>query len=155
MDANARSKALAYLAAHNVMTLATGGPDGPWSAAVFYAAEEFTLYFVSSPDSRHARDLARDARVAAAIHEDYRDWRAIQGIQLAGTVERLEGESREAALACYRRKFGFLNQPVATLAPVLAALGKAACYRLTPTELHFIDNATGFGKRTPVLHLSR
>lgn len=154
MSPSAREKALAYLAAHNVMTLATYGPGGPWSAAVFYASEEFTLYFVSSPGSRHARDLARDARVAAAIHEDYRDWRAIQGIQLAGTVERLEGERREAALACYRGKFGFLGQPVAALAPVLAALGKAACYRLAPTELHWIDNAAGFGARTPV-HLSR
>jgi uncharacterized protein YhbP (UPF0306 family) len=146
-----RDKALAYLAAHNVMTLATVGADGPWSAAVFYTSEEFTLYFVSSPSSRHARDLARDARVAAAIHEDYRDWRAIQGIQLAGRVERLEGESREAALACYRGKFPFLNR---VTGPVLAALGRAACYRLTPSELHWIDNATGFGARTQI-HLSR
>ena len=146
-----REQALAYLAAHNVMTLATCGSEGPWSAAVFYASEEFTLYFVSSPASRHARELARDERVAAAIHEDYRDWRAIQGIQLAGRVERLEGESREAALACYRGKFPFLES---VSGPVLAALGRAACYRLTPSELHFIDNAAGFGARTRI-HLSR
>src|SRR5512138_21503 len=100
-----RQKALDYLAAHNVMTLAT---RSVWAAAVFYASDGFTLYFVSSPSSRHARDLAEDPRVAAAIHEDYRDWRAIQGIQLAGTAERLEGAEREAALACYRGKFGFL-----------------------------------------------
>lgn len=146
-----REKALGYLAAHNVMTLSTFGPEGPWSAAVFYASRELTLYFVSSPKSRHALDLAKDPRVAAAIHEDYRDWRAIQGIQLAGTVQRLEGAEREAAFACYREKFAFLNNPIPALAPVLAALGKAACYRLTPSELHFIDNATGFGKRTQVL----
>ena len=143
-----RAQALAYLAAHNVMTLAT---KSVWAAAVFYASDEFTLYFVSSPGSRHARDLAQDPCVAAAIHEDYRDWRAIQGIQLAGRVERLEGESREAALTCYRGKFPFLNS---VTGPVLAALGKAAVYRLTPSELHFIDNATGFGARSRV-HLSR
>ena len=141
-----RDKALAYLAAHNVMTLATGST---WAAAVFYASRDFTLYFVSSPQSRHACDIAREPRVAAAIHEDYRDWRAIQGIQLSGTVERLEGAERDAALACYRAKFRFLeNAP----APVLEALGKAACYRLTPDEIHFIDNSAGFGTRT---HLSR
>ena len=146
-----REKALGYLAAHNVMAVSTFGPEGPWSAAVFYASRELTLYFVSSPKSRHALDLARDPRAAAAIHEDYRDWRAIQGIQLAGTVQRLEGAEREAALACYQQKFSFLSNPVAELVPVLQALGKAACYRLTPSELHFIDNATGFGKRTQVL----
>jgi uncharacterized protein YhbP (UPF0306 family) len=150
-----REKALGYLAAHNVMTLSTSGPEGPWSAAVFYASRDFTLYFVSSQKSRHALDLERDPRVAAAIHEDYRDWREIQGIQLAGTVERLEGAERDAALACYREKFGFLNNPSAALLPVLEALGKAACYRLTPSELHFIDNANGFGKRTEVLHFNK
>lgn len=143
-----REEALAYLAAHNVMTLAT---SSVWAAAVFYASEGFTLYFVSSPASRHSRDLARDARVAAAIHEDYADWRAIRGIQLSGTVERLEGKAREAALACYRNKFSFLNSPAAALAQ---ALGKAACYRLTPDEIHFIDNSAGFGSRTRI-HLSR
>lgn len=145
-----RDKVLIYLAAHNVMTLATNGPEGPWSAAVFYASRDFELYFVSSPKSRHALDLERNAHAAAAIHEDYRDWRAIRGIQLAGTCVRLQGAAREAALACYRAKFNFLNNPVAELAPVLEALGKAACYRLTPSELHFIDNATGFGRRTQV-----
>jgi uncharacterized protein YhbP (UPF0306 family) len=141
-----REEALAYLAAHNVMTLAT---RSVWAAAVFYASEEFTLYFVSSPRSRHATDLGSEPRVAAAIHEDYRDWRAIRGIQLAGRVERLEGEARAAALACYRAKFPFIED-----AALAAALGKAACYRLVPGEMYFIDNRAGFGKRTQV-HLSR
>ena len=142
-----REKALAYLAAHNVMTLAT---QSVWAAAVFYANEGFDLYFVSSPSSRHARDLAQDPRVAAAIHEDYRDWRAIRGIQLSGTAERLEGAAREAALACYRQKFSFLKIETT----LLEVLGKTACYRVTPTEMHFVDNSLGFGKRARV-HLSK
>ena len=143
-----REKALAYLAAHNVMTLATASA---WAAAVFYASEAFALYFVSSPSSRHAQDFARDPRAAAAIHEDYRDWRTIQGIQLSGTVERLDGKAREAAMACYRKKFDFLEENMPQVASVLAALAKAACYRLVPSELHWIDNAAGFGKRTRIL----
>lgn len=143
-----RQAALAYLAAHNVMTLAT---RSVWAAAVFYASEDFTLYFVSSPGSRHAQDLAREPRVAAAIHEDYRDWRAIRGVQLSGTAEKLEGTARAAALACYGRKFPFL----ATEAKLLEALERAACYRLVADELHFIDNAAGFGARTQILHPRR
>ena len=139
-----REKALAYLAAHNVMTLATAST---WAAAVFYASEDFQLYFLSSPGSRHALDIARQPSVAAAIHEDYRDWRAIQGIQLSGRVERLDGKARDAALACYARKFPFLENESA----LQQALGKAACYRLVPGEIHFIDNAAGFGSRTRIL----
>jgi uncharacterized protein YhbP (UPF0306 family) len=144
-----REKVLAYLAAHNVMTLAT---RSTWAAAVFYASQDFQLYFVSSPQSRHALDIAEEATVAAAIHEDYRDWRAIQGIQLCGRAQRLEGASRDAAMACYRRKFGFLNT---ITGPVLEALGRAACYRLVADELYWIDNASGFGSRTQILHRSR
>ena len=142
-----RDKALAYLAAHNVMTLAT---RSVWAAAVFYASEGFDLYFLSSPDSRHARDLAADPRVAAAIHEDYRDWRAIQGLQLSGTAQRLEGAERDAALGLYAAKFPFLNDPV-----LAAALGKAACYRLRPAQVCFVDNSAGFGTRTEVFHSRR
>ncbi len=132
------------------MTLATGGPGGVWAAAVFYASRDFTLYFVSSPRSRHARHIAVEPRVAAAIHEDYREWTAIQGIQLSGSVERLEGAAREAAAARYREKFRFLEDASAALAPVRAALGEAEWYRLTPSELYFIDNAAGFGQRSPI-----
>ena len=35
-----------------VMTLATGGDQGPWAAALFYVHEGFTLYFLSSPAIR-------------------------------------------------------------------------------------------------------
>ncbi len=143
-----REKALAYLAEHNVMTLATAST---WAAAVFYASEDFQLYFVSAPGSRHARDIAQQPSVAAAIQEDYRDWRAIQGIQLSGVAERLEGKAREAAMACYRTKFDFLDENIPQVASVLQALAKAACYRLVPSELHWIDNAAGFGKRTRIL----
>jgi hypothetical protein len=38
-----REDALSYLEAHNVATLATNGPEGPWAAAVFYANTGFTL----------------------------------------------------------------------------------------------------------------
>ena len=41
MSDDARARALAYVAGHHVMTLATQGPDGPWAAAVFYAADGF------------------------------------------------------------------------------------------------------------------
>ena len=99
-----RQKALAYVATHNVMTLATSGPGEPWAAAVFYASRELDLYFVSSPRSRHASHLQANPKVAAAIHEDYRDWRAIRGIQLSGTAVRLHGTEREAALALKQRE---------------------------------------------------
>ena len=56
---------LSYLQTHHVMTLATRGPIGLSAATVFYVNDEFTLYFLSSPASRHSQNIENSGRVAA------------------------------------------------------------------------------------------
>jgi uncharacterized protein YhbP (UPF0306 family) len=135
-----------YIAARNVMTLATQGPEGPWAAAVFYAGDGSSLVFLSSPESRHCRNLAQDARCAATIQEDCSDWAGIKGIQLEGRVLELQGDERESAQRLYAAKF-----PVAVPADappaVREALAKVRWYRLLAERLRFIDNGKGFGHR--------
>ena len=93
------------------MTLATSGPEGLWAAAVFYASEDFRLFFLSAATTRHARNLAAHPDVAATIHEDHADWRAIKGVQLEGTARRLEGREPEALRQRYESKFGDITSP--------------------------------------------
>ncbi len=147
MSNDVAERALAYVAGHNVMTLATQGPEGVWAAAVFYASEGFQLTFLSAGHTRHARNIAASPRVAATIQEDTSDWTAIQGIQLEGTVQLLAGPEREAALARYAEKFQFLKQPVAAIEKALAGVN---WYRLTPERVYFVDNSRGFGNRDEI-----
>lgn len=151
MDQPARAKALAYLRAHNVMTLATAGAQGPWAAAVFYASDELELYFLSSAQTRHGADIGAEATVSAAIHEDYRGWPEIRGIQLEGRALRLDGAAREAARECYAAKFPFVSERPGAAPEIARALQRVAWYRLTPSRLYFIDNSLGFGHREEVL----
>jgi uncharacterized protein YhbP (UPF0306 family) len=147
MAEDTRERALRYLESHHVMTLATYGESGVWAAAVFYAHEDFDLYFLSAATTRHARDFLARPQVAAAIHEDYQDWRAIRGIQLEGNVAALEGEHRERAIALYRRRFPF----IATAGELAAALSRISWFRLRPDRLYFVDNSRGFGQRDEVM----
>ncbi len=141
-----RVAALAYLEGHQVMTLATRGDDDVWAAAVFYVNQGFLLYFLSAGHTRHARNMAHQPRVAAAIHEDYSDWQAIKGIQLEGDVGLLSGAEKDTAVSLYQHKYPFLTQ-----APeVHAALAKVNWYCLRPTRLYFIDNSKGLGHREEV-----
>lgn len=140
----------AYLAAQQVMTLATQGSDGPWAAAVFYAELDADLVFVSSPASRHAGHLALDPRCAAAIHGPADDWTSIRGVQLEGRVEPLNGAQRERARECYGAKFPFARPALAAPA-IVEALARVQWYRLCIARLLFIDNARGFGKRRAFL----
>lgn len=146
MALNLPPPAAQYLAQHHVMTLATQGDEGPWAAAVFYASCGDDLIFLSSPSSRHCRDLAAQPQCAATIHSEVDDWRSIQGIQLEGRVAELDGDERIRAQQVYAQRFPFVRPGVAPAAIVLA-LARVRWYRLRISRLFFIDNARGFGQR--------
>lgn len=158
----------AFVQSHHVMTLATVGAQGPWAAAVFYAPQRrpdrrstrtpdripggtpdgtptgWTMVFLSSPRSRHAVNLAHDARVAVTIQRDVDDWRQITGVQAEGRVERLDGDARDAARALYAERFPFVAVAPARIAEALA---RVHWYRFVPARLYLIDNRLGFGHR--------
>ena len=141
--------ALAYLANHHVMTLATIGPAGPWAAAVFYVNHGFDLAFLSAPDTRHASDLAANPSAAAAIHEDYEDWPEIKGIQIEGSVRRLTGSDQIDAIARYAKKYPIVR-PGTAPSVIRAALARVWWYELTATRCFFVDNSQGFGHRDEI-----
>ena len=140
--------ALDYLRAHRVLTLATHGPAGLWAAAVFYASERFTLYFLSAPDTRHVHNLIHNPRVAGTIQENYEDWREIQGVQLEGPVQLLERAARDAAVEAFQGKFPFLEYAPD---PIQEALQKVNWFKIIPDRLYFVDNRRGFGHRDRIL----
>ncbi|MFQ5857262.1 MAG: pyridoxamine 5'-phosphate oxidase family protein [Anaerolineae bacterium] len=151
MGETLRQQVLSYLRDHNVMTLATVGPDGPWAAGLFYVNDGFDLYWLSDPDTRHSQDIAHNPQAAVAIHENYQDWRIIQGIQMEGTAE-LVGTLVQAVrpMRLYVGKYPFLGD-LRNPPPALAkALATTRVYRLTPTRVYFIDNTKGLGHRDEV-----
>lgn len=150
MPDDLKQQVLAYLQSHNTMTLATCSGDRPWAATVFYASDDLELYFFSSPDARHSVNLSANPRVAVTVQEDYKDWRAIQGIQLEGRVLQLEGMIEKAkAMAVYGRKYSdvirLFTDPGSGV--FYKAFLKVRFYRIVPDKVFFIDNAQGFGKR--------
>ena len=150
MSDEARARALAYVADHHVVTLATHGPQGLGAAAVFYAADGFRLVFLSAGHTRHAQNIAAAPRLAATIQEDYADWPAIRGVQLEGTARLLAGEERAAAMALYAARYPFLGQAPPAMA---AALERVNWYELRPARLYFVDNSRGFGHRDEIADL--
>jgi len=147
VDDALRTAVLEYLGAHNVMTLATVGPAGPWAAAVFYVNDGLRLYFISSPKSRHCENVSADPRAAATIQEDYRDWPEIKGIQLEGKVAPVDPAELSRARALYGGKFPVVGNIAAAPPAIVAAFANVRWYVLTAEALHFIDNSTGFGNR--------
>lgn len=127
------------------------GPDGPWAAALFYVSDGFTVYWLSDPRARHSQDIARAARVAVTIQEDYRDWRLIQGLQMEGTAERI-GTLHAAAgpMRLYAAKYPFLRNWRTPPRALAKSLATARVYRFIPSRVLFIDNTRAFGYRAEV-----
>lgn len=147
----ARERVLEYLRGHSVMTLATHGEEGPWAAAVFYASDGCTLYFLSAPGSLHATQLAHNPRVAATIQEDQPDWARIKGVQLAGVASELAGEEARHAQRIYGAKYPFVGNAARLPQAIAAALARVHWYKVVPERLYFIDNSVAFGHREQVI----
>lgn len=139
-----------YLGTHHGLSLTTYGPHGLWAASVFYVHTDWTLYFLSAPDSRHSRNLAANPQVAATINPDTADWRQIRGIQLEGSATPVnEPGERTQSFQAYRQKYPLVGQPQ-TPDDLARALGTVQLYRLVPRRVFFVDNSRGLGHREEV-----
>lgn len=143
-----RARIRTQLAEHHVASLATVGADGPWASSVFYAWDEnFALYFLSAPDSRHGRNVGAGATVAASINADYADWPEIRGLQLDGQCELLAPEAEAPVRALYAQRFPIAGMAGKAPAAIVRALAKVRWYALRPRAITLIDNRLGFGQR--------
>jgi uncharacterized protein YhbP (UPF0306 family) len=149
-DSKLRQRVLDYLRGHNVMTLATSGPDGLWAAAVFYVNDNLDLYFLSSSKSRHGVNIAANPRIAATIQEDYKAWPEIKGIQLEGAVFKLDRLEQAAAITRYGMKFPMVANLTQAPPEIARAFSKVSWYKVVPELFYFIDNSRGFGHRDQV-----
>ena len=171
-----RAKVLDYLSHHSTMTVATAGDNQPWATTVFYANDDFSLYFLSNPGtSRHGRNLTANPRLSISITEDYPlkkldDWRHIKGIQLEGTASLLATEEEiNRAVETYVSKYPFVApylKSITAFPGVVSFLEKASrslkfipdfsaslenrFYKVTPSRVWFVDNETSFEQRQEV-----
>ncbi len=146
----------AYLKSHHVMTLATAGDGPPHAAGIFFASDGFTLYFVSDPGTRHGADIAIQPQVAVTIHEDYDDWRQIQGLQIEGPAGVVQSKLELVkASAVYLRKYPwarpFLASPASISAQVARKASNIRFHKVVAHWVRFVDNRKGFGHHEELL----
>lgn len=146
-----REKVESYLCTHNVATLATGTDSELWAAAVLYVNDGFTLYFLSSPTSRHILNLTKSPRVALTVQEDYSDWLKIKGVQLEGTAMKISSAEEKHAIKIYGEKYPLVGLMSYAPLSIASALSRICWYKVTPKRLYFVDNSLGLGHREEVL----
>ena len=124
---------LEYLSAHNTLTLATASPSGtPHAATFLYVNEGPSLYFWSKSSTVSSRHIEQNPLVAFTIDEYTSDLTQTLGVQGIGECSvLLSGEQIARVADLFGQKFPSLS-PGTTMS--------ISFYRITPTEIQFIDN---------------
>ncbi len=125
---------LAYLDAQPTLTLATATRAGvPRAATLTYVNDGLRIYVWTRPDTTTARQMQENPVVFFAIDEYTEDWRETKGIQAAADAQVVLNPSELS------RVIELFEQKYPGLAGALAS--GVSLFRLTPTQLDFIDNS--------------
>jgi uncharacterized protein YhbP (UPF0306 family) len=132
----------------NESTVALGTVDErgePCVAALFYIVDDdLNLYWLSSANSAHSRNLGKNPTASATVYRHTENWKEICGVQMRGRVEAISNrERRSALLKIYCERFN--------LGRVLRlAIGRSTLYQFRPEWFRYIDNSKRFGYRFEV-----
>lgn len=143
-------KALAFIEAHHVLSLALSADGQPHCCSLMYANRGFTLYWVSDPATRHSGiiDALPEAGAGVTIAPDYQHFGDIRGLQMFGKTTRVSGPAEtEDAMSALKARFSLFREFARAPVAVAAAMAKARVYRFRPDSAVFIDNTAGFGSK--------
>jgi len=142
---------------NSYMALGTADETGhPWVSPVWFASEDYTrFHWVSSPDSRHSRNLAARPEVAIAIFDSSAAPGTAEAVYMSGRAEELTGNELERGIELFDRRSQKNIARVWELSDVQPP-SLFRLYRATATE-HFVlirgrdpERGTGVDRREPV-----
>ena len=117
------------------MTLATADESGlPWASPVWYAPADYReLFWVSSPEARHSRNLAQRPQLAIVIFDSHEPggWKALYMSAVAEQLTDVDG-----GIEVFSRRSAEQGLPLWTRDDVLSP-ARHRLYRATVSE-HFV-----------------
>jgi len=141
---NLKAQIADYLGTHRKMTLATVSPEGkPMGHTVEYVSDGIDIFFATKKDTRKVKNINHNPHVAYTVDEDYDNWMAIQGVQMAGTARIIDDQQEAGKIFTnYLKKFPF----VADFPPN----PDLVFVKVTPQDAYFLDYKKGFAHRDRV-----
>jgi nitroimidazol reductase NimA-like FMN-containing flavoprotein (pyridoxamine 5'-phosphate oxidase superfamily) len=134
-DADLDAGARAVFAGNRYMVLGTADADGrPWTSPVWYAREGYEeLYWVSSPQTRHSRNIAARPQISIVVFDSQVPVGSAAAVYIQATAQELSGAELDRGMAVFAREDAAQGLPPWTLADVTAP-AKHRLYRATVTE---------------------
>ena len=95
--------ARAVITANTYLALGSADQSGnPWVSPVYYTPDGFTdFYWVSSPETRHSRNIAGRPEVSMAIFDSHSPIGGAEAVYMTAVAGRVPDEELEPAAAIY------------------------------------------------------
>ena len=105
MAAELADVARSVIDANRYMALGTAdGAGHPWVSPVWFASDDYrNFHWVSSPESKHSKNLATHPEVAIAIFDYSVPVGAAQAVYMKGLAKELTGDELELGLEVFDR----------------------------------------------------
>jgi uncharacterized protein YhbP (UPF0306 family) len=128
---------LDYLGEHKKLTLATASTTGvPHAASYMFVNEGQLLYFWARPESSTAKQIGQNPVVSFTIDDYVDDWSQMKGVQGTGECRAvLSSEEIIRVVRAFAEKYPSVQSNSQTT--------NISFFRVTPTQLQFIDNTGG------------
>ena len=97
--------ARAIIDGNRYMVLGTADESGrPWVSPVYYAPSGYAdLYWVSSPEAQHSRNLAARPELSIVVFDSQAPVGEGQGVYMSAVAEELEGGEAERGIEIFSR----------------------------------------------------
>ena len=132
--------ARAVIDANRYMTLGTADQSGrPWVTPVWFAPADYREFFwVSSPATRHSRNLAARSQVSIVVFDSQVPVGSAAAVYMTAVAQELTGAALERGLEVFARESAAQGLTVWTMANVTAP-ARHRLYRAAVTEQWVLD----------------
>ena len=132
--------ARAVIDANRYMTLGTADESGhPWVTPVWFAPADYREFFwVSSPATRHSRNLAARSQVSVVVFDSQVPVGSAAAVYMTAVAQELTGAALERGLEVFARESAAQGLTVWTMANVTAP-ARHRLYRAAVTEQWVLD----------------
>ncbi|OGK23144.1 hypothetical protein A3A46_01195 [Candidatus Roizmanbacteria bacterium RIFCSPLOWO2_01_FULL_37_13] len=131
---------LNYLKSQHTLYLATYD-SRPWTSTVFYAVDnDFTLYFISEPTTRHSEAIQKNKFVSCAIADSNQvvtDKKV--GAQIEGITSEVKNKNKLKIIISmwHKKNPGF--EDIINLPNMIEKIIKGRFYQIKPTLIKFFN----------------
>ena len=129
-----------FVAERKQMVVATNG-EFPWICTVYYGVDdELNLYFLTSPETIHGKQIGENEKVAVAIADSPQDPSSKKkGVQISGRCVQLESEDEvNGGLELWKKALNVEDEKYSYKA-MLEGKIKGRVYKITPVKIKFFN----------------